>query len=245
MGSPLSPVLANIFMEHFEQNALANSALVPKLWKRYVDDIFAVWSHGKEHLNKFLSYLNIHPSIKFTIEQENDQLSLSFLDIALTRNPDGSLNHSVYRKPTHTDRYLNYRSFHHPQIKSSVCKTLVNRAYNVCDKESVNKELAHLNVVLQQNGFPIDMISLTPPPPRSDKKQEFSHSVSIPYVGPASHQIERILASSSIKVYHCFSQKIYQLLFSHKDKTNNNLKPGDTEFLALAGRYTLGKPVAI
>ncbi len=73
MGSPLSPVLANIFMEHFEQNALANSALVPKLWKRYVDDIFAVWSHGKEHLNKFLSYHNnIHPSIKFTIEQEND-----------------------------------------------------------------------------------------------------------------------------------------------------------------------------
>ena len=45
MGSPLSPVLANIFMEHFEQNALTNSALVPKLWKRYVDDIFAVWSH--------------------------------------------------------------------------------------------------------------------------------------------------------------------------------------------------------
>ena len=136
MGSPLSPVLANIFMEHFEQNALASSALVPKLWKRHVDDIFAVWSHGKEYLNTFLSYLNnIHPSIKFTIEQENDQLSLSFLDIALTRNPDGSLNHSVYRKPTHTDRYLNYTSFHHPQIKSSVCKTLVNRAYNVCDKE--------------------------------------------------------------------------------------------------------------
>ena len=127
MGSPLSPVLANIFMEHFEQNALANSALVPKLWKRYVDDIFAVWSYGKEQLNIFLSYLNnIHPSIKFNIEQENDQLSLSFLDIALTRNQDGSLKHSVYRKPTLTDRYLNYRSFHHPQIKSSVCRTLEN-----------------------------------------------------------------------------------------------------------------------
>ncbi len=242
MGSPLSPVLANIFMEHFEQNALANSALVPKLWKRYVDDIFAVWSHGKEHLSKFLSYLNnIHPSIKFTIEQENDQLSLSFLDIALTRNPDGSLKHSVYRKPTHTDRYLNYRSFHHPQIKSSVSKTLVNRAYNVCDKESINKELAHLNVVLQQNGFPIDKISLTPPPPRSDKKQEFSNSVCIPYVGPASHQIERILASSSIKVYHCSSRKIYQLLYSHKDKTDNNLKPGVYRIPCTCGKVYIGE----
>ena len=72
MGSPLSRVLANIFMEHFEQNALANIALVPKLWKRYVDDIFVLWSHGKE-LNIFLSYLNnIHPSITFNIEHEND-----------------------------------------------------------------------------------------------------------------------------------------------------------------------------
>ena len=39
MGLPLSPVLANIFMEHFEQNALENSTYVPKLWKQFVDDI--------------------------------------------------------------------------------------------------------------------------------------------------------------------------------------------------------------
>ena len=51
MGLPLSPVLANIFMEHFEQNALSNSTYVPKLCKRFVDDIFAIWSYGKEHLD--------------------------------------------------------------------------------------------------------------------------------------------------------------------------------------------------
>ena len=160
MGSPLSPVLAKIFTEHFEQIALANSTYVPKLWNRFVDDIFAIWSYGKEHLDTFLNYLNnIHPSIKFTIQPEDDKHSLSFLDIALTRNHDGTLNHAVFRKPTHTDRYLNYRLFHHPAIKSSVCKTLVNRAYNVCDKESITKELDHLNVVLQQNVFPANKIT--------------------------------------------------------------------------------------
>ena len=40
------------------------------------------------------------------------------------------------------------------------------------------------------------------------------------------HQIERILASSGIKVYHCSNKKIYQLLYTHKDKTDINLKPG-------------------
>ena len=38
MGSPLSPFVANIFMEHFESRALSSSLFQPKLWKRFVDD---------------------------------------------------------------------------------------------------------------------------------------------------------------------------------------------------------------
>ena len=161
----------------------------------------------------------------------------------MTRNHDGTLNHAVFRKPTHTDtyRYLNYRSFHHPAIKSSVCKTLVNRVYNVCDKESITKELDHLNVVLQQNGFPSNKISLTPPTPSNKIKQEFSTSVCIPYLGKTSHQIERILASSGIKVYHCSSQKIYQLLYTHKDKTDINLKPGVYRIPCTCGKVYIGE----
>ena len=88
MGSPLSPVLANIFMEDFEQKALANSNLVPSIWKHFVDDIFAVWSHGGEQLLNFLTLRNnIYPSMKFTIEDE--QHSLAFLDNLLTRKSDG------------------------------------------------------------------------------------------------------------------------------------------------------------
>ena len=244
MGSPLSPVIANIFMEHFEQSALANSVYVPKIWKRYVDDIFAIWPHGKEHLDTFLSYLNnIHPAIKFTIEHEDDQHSLPFLDIALTRNSNGTLNHGVYRKPTHTDRYLNYRSFHHPSIKSSVCKTLVNRAYNVCDKDNIAKELDHLKSVLQHNGFPAEKISLKQPipTPRNVVKQEFLTSVCIPYLGTTSHQIERILASFGIKVYHCSNQKVYQLLYTHKDLTDTNLKPGIYRIPCTCGKVYIGE----
>ena len=38
MGSPLPPIVANLFMEDFEAKALASARLLPKLWKRYVDD---------------------------------------------------------------------------------------------------------------------------------------------------------------------------------------------------------------
>ena len=65
----------------------------------------------------------------------------NILDVGISSNPDGSLHHNIYRKPTHTDRYLNQRSFHHPSIKSSVNHTIVQRTYNLCNPHSLSKEL--------------------------------------------------------------------------------------------------------
>ena len=69
MGSPLSLVLADIFMEEFETSTLLTDDLQPSLWLHYVDDTFVVWPHGRDALQNFLQYLNAqHPSIKFTME---------------------------------------------------------------------------------------------------------------------------------------------------------------------------------
>lgn len=53
MGSPLSSIVANIFMEDFEPKALNSAHLLPKLWKRYVDDTNVIWYHGQEELDLF------------------------------------------------------------------------------------------------------------------------------------------------------------------------------------------------
>ncbi|XP_022111524.1 uncharacterized protein LOC110990735 [Acanthaster planci] len=50
---------------------------------------------------------------------------IAFLDVEVSRLPDDTLSRTVYRKPTHTDRYLNNRSFHHTSIKAPVNRTLV------------------------------------------------------------------------------------------------------------------------
>jgi hypothetical protein len=71
-------------------------------------------------------------------------LSLPFLDVLVGRRPDGSLGHTVYRKPTHTDLYLHAKSAHRPAQKKGVLHSLVHRARKLCDADSLDKETQHL-----------------------------------------------------------------------------------------------------
>ncbi|KFD60975.1 hypothetical protein M514_26873 [Trichuris suis] len=112
MGSPLSPVLAEVFMEFLEDVAFstADTSIIPTVFKRYVDDVFAVIKSGKEEI--FLQHLNsVFPNhISFTIEKEENG-RLPFLDALVIR--DGRrLKTTVYRKPTHSNRYLHFSSHH-------------------------------------------------------------------------------------------------------------------------------------
>jgi hypothetical protein len=58
MDSPLSPVIANFFMEDFEKKAIEQATHKLVLWYRYVDDTFVIWPHGQEKLLEFLNHLN-------------------------------------------------------------------------------------------------------------------------------------------------------------------------------------------
>jgi hypothetical protein len=65
MGSPLSSIISNIFMENFEKTALEETDLILKIWLRCVEDMFTIWPHGESNTNTFQNHLN---GLKFTIE---------------------------------------------------------------------------------------------------------------------------------------------------------------------------------
>ena len=81
MGSPLAPVLANIFMGFHESKWLNDYNLnKPKFYLRYADDSLSAFDNEQDLLN-FLNLLNNrHPNIKFTIEKQINHF-IAFLDI--------------------------------------------------------------------------------------------------------------------------------------------------------------------
>ena len=99
-------------------------SFAPRVWKRYVDDSFVIIK--KDAVSSFHDTLNsIDPKIAFTIEEENNGL-ISFLDTLVSRK--NVLVIDVYRKPTHTDRYLDFSSHHEMKHKVSAASTLLFRA---------------------------------------------------------------------------------------------------------------------
>ena len=119
MGSPVSAVIANLYMEEFEEWAIATATYKPKIWKRNVDDTFTVLR--KDYVDSFLQHLNSQqPTVRFTMEIEKDN-TIPFLDTSVSRDSNGLLITTVYRKPTHTDQYLAYDAHHASSVSESQC----------------------------------------------------------------------------------------------------------------------------
>ena len=106
----MSPVIANLFMEWLEQQAIATAPVTcqPRLWKRYVDEVMEIVKKGcEQQLTAQLNTIDTTGNIKFMYEEEREG-SLPFLDTLLVRKEDGTIKLLVYRKKTHTDQYLNF-----------------------------------------------------------------------------------------------------------------------------------------
>ena len=154
MGSSISPIVANLFMEDFEQKAISTAPHPPYFCKRYVDDTFTILESS--HRRAFLDHINsIDQHIQFTCEEQREDGSLPFLDVLVLPKEDGSLNSTVFRKATHTDLYLQWDSHHTLPSKYSVVCTLLHRANTICSEPHLlRQEEDHLYKALSTCKYP-------------------------------------------------------------------------------------------
>ena len=156
MGSPLGPVLADIFMAFLEMQAKTVIGEAT-LYKRYVDDIFVMCATPGLTIS-ILDHLNtLHRNIKFTIEHEKDD-QLPFLDVNLFRRPDGSICRGIYRKKTWTGQFMHFKSFVPIAYKRAIVRTLYQRIRKICTPDMLPKEVELIRTTLIHNGYPARFI---------------------------------------------------------------------------------------
>jgi hypothetical protein len=173
----------------------------PRCCFRYVNNTFIIWQYGSDKLKDFLHQMNsIHQSFQFTMGTESEG-HFPILHLDIYKRQDGSLGHKVYRKPTHTNLYVNTKSHHHPSNKQAVLSTLVHRARALRHEDSLQAELVFLKDVFRENCYSDRQIhralSRRQLLPQTENK---SHSVAfLPFVGTVFNRISRVLARHNTK----------------------------------------------
>ena len=125
MGSQLGPTFSSLFLVYYENMGLDKCPLQfkPIYYRRYVDDIFLMFEK-KDHVKKFLNYMNsCHQNIKFTFEEEQNNM-IPFLNISMTR-VGNELQTSLFWKKTFSFLYLNFNSHLPSEYKKGLLRTLL------------------------------------------------------------------------------------------------------------------------
>ena len=198
-------------------SAISTAPHPPKFWTRYVDDTGVIIK--KEHEEELFNHINSqHPSIKFTIERESEDHSLPMLDLRLIRE-NNSITTDIYRKPTHTDHYLQWTSHHPVQQKIGIVRTLMHRADTlITDDRRKEGEKEKIRTALRHCGYPDWALKEGEQQgkkkhkdkdgkKKSDNEKPRGYAV-LPYMKGISERLQRCFKKRRINLYHKAGQTL-------------------------------------
>ena len=223
MGSPLAPLLANWFVSKLETSLL--NEIQPKMYTRYVDDIFTIFSN-EEMANEFNQKLNtLHQDLVFTMETCTSG-KLPFLDISV-KLEENKFTTSIYKKPSNTDVLLNFHSCTPKTWKKNLVRQLFIRNKRLVSEELQNLETNRIKNLLLRNGYPINFINneIEKLQKLEDKQQiPKQQYLTVPYIKKVSEKfsknITKNLETIGINIKVAFRTSKVGNYFSLKEKIN-------------------------
>jgi hypothetical protein len=159
------------------------------------------------------------------MELETD-CQLPFLDILVNQCPNNSLGYAIYRKATHTDRYLQAASHYPPGHKRSVITVLMHRANSVMRLAEPQNDSV-LGSFSEPVATPctISTEHPNPDPPRWVPGKE-NHRAYLPYIQGAADHISRLLQKHDILTIQKPHNKMASRFNSTKDRQLPTQKSG-------------------
>ena len=127
------------------------------VWKRYIDDIFMIWTHGEDELNAFVNHLNsCHDTIKLTMESSKTEIP--FLD-TLVRLKNNRITTELYTKPTDSHNYLRFDSCHPRPCVKAIPYSQFLRVQKICsDRDDFLKHCRKLCFHFFRHGYPHELV---------------------------------------------------------------------------------------
>ena len=157
IGTKFVPRYVFILMHKIETNFLDTQEFKPLVWFRYINDVFFIWTHGKEKLEEFLKdFNNYHHNIKFTYEFSKE--NILFLDLQV-RLSGGQFTTDLHIKSTDKHQYLHYISAHPNHTKRSIVFSRALRVSRICsNKTDFERILDNIESWFQAGGYPKHLV---------------------------------------------------------------------------------------
>ncbi|XP_025262217.1 uncharacterized protein LOC112637212 [Camponotus floridanus] len=232
MGSPISPIIADIVLQDLEEKALNTLRFTPRFYFRYVDDI--LMTVPTDSIDSTLSIFNsFHDRLQFTCELEVDR-KINFLDVTIIVN-NNVLIFDWFHKSTFSGRYLNYFSQHPLCQKKGTIIGLVDRVSSLSHPTFHYKNLDLVVRILLDNGYPLSLVFQV-----MNQRLRFlingrvhnDHSASndsstfftVPYLPGVTEQFRDVTNNLNVKLAYTSLNKLNKFIKVHKDYIPTNCK---------------------
>ena len=234
--------------------------VAPITFKRYVDDSHAR-SPNVDQATRFLQILNDQdPKIQYTIEIENTNKALPFLDVNIRNDGSGRYEYSVYRKDAITNVQIKPHSSINPCIVEGVFKGFLVRAHRLCSPTLLKDEINFLIDVFAENGHTRSALEsitakfilpenraqqLTVPTKTaqttSDSTTTSSTIVKLPWIPRLGPKLRKIFKQHNIKTVFTSTPNLKSLLCNNKSTLPCNSHPGVYKLECSCGSCYIGE----
>jgi hypothetical protein len=150
MGSPLSPVIANFYMEDFEKKVPEQATHKPVCWFRYLEDAFVIWPHSLEKLTISDPPQWIWHEYSVHNAKKNKKASFHFWILTLQKTGRLRRSHLSEANPYQCLTTPGFISL--PCTKQSVLVPLIHQAKALFDQDSLTQGLGFLTNCFRENG---------------------------------------------------------------------------------------------
>ena len=243
IGLSVMVTMAEAYLQFLEKKALQTALYCsPKTFRRYVDDSHVRFENESQP-DEFLTILNAQDTkIQYTMEKEDSESVLAFLDISIRNTKTGKYELGIFRKEAITNLQIRPESSFNPSMVVGVFKGFLSRAYKICSDEKIEEEVEFLISMFAEHGYErskfqriaedfkqnilLEQNDVAHDEEMEKQEEEVTPVVKLPWMPIIGPKLRAAFRKHDVKVIFTAGPNLKDLLSQHKCPLPKNSQPG-------------------